>query len=94
MNANLAFAPISGTNALYDTPGVDFLMDKELAETGETTGAADFVEWIDFDGPESDFDENAADEIIRQAGFRRTSAWNFDLEYATTNIEKAAQNTD
>lgn len=88
MNANLAFAPIARLTADYDSAGVDFLFDRELAETGETIGAADFVEWVDFDGDADDFDEDAADAIIADQGYERTTPWNFDLEYATAEIAK------
>ena len=89
MNANLAFAPIARLSSLYNTAGVDFLLDRELAETSETIGAADFVEWVDFNGTSDDFDEDAANAIIKAQGFERTSAWDYSLgEYAIAEISK------
>lgn len=85
---NIAFAPLNGTNGLYDAPGVDFLHDPDIANGDETRGEAEFLNWIDYDGPEGDFNEDAADEILRAAGYARTASWDYSVgDYAQATIE-------
>lgn len=89
--ANLAFAPTT-TNGLYDTLGVDFLLDDDLAAGDETRGEAHFVEWIaGADQRDEDHDGNPlaqADEILHAAGYRRTGEWDLgNADYAQANIE-------
>ena len=67
MTANIALAPLRGTNALYDTLGVDFFYDADL-KSGESQGDAQHVEWVEYDGA-AEFDEDTADQILRDAGF-------------------------
>ena len=87
MTANLAFAPLRGTNDLYDTLGVDFFHDADL-ETGESQGDAQQVEWVEHDAA-AEFDETAADQIILDKGFRRVGPWDYSLDdYAQARIER------
>lgn len=91
--ANLAFAPTM-INGLYDTLGVDLLEDADLAETGETRGEAQFVQWIDGADQRSE-DEGGdplaqADQILADAGYRRIGEWDLALsDYAQARIERA-----
>ncbi|MCT1689851.1 hypothetical protein M3B11_02570 [Brevibacterium sp. p3-SID960] len=91
MTANLAFAP-QQTTSLYPTLGVDFLIDRDLAETGETQGAADHVEWIEATNPtvEDDmWDLAEADEIIAAQGYQRTTEWEDAGDYLVAHIARA-----
>ena len=84
---NLAHAPISGTNSLYATTGVDFIHYPDIAAGLDTTGEGQFVEWVEYQG-DVEFDEDAADQILRDAGFRRVGPWDYALnDYAQANIE-------
>lgn len=75
MNANIVFAPLNGSNALYNTVGIDLFLDTDLAETGESLGDGQHVQWIDFDGDEADFDADAAEEMLRVAGYCVVGGW-------------------
>lgn len=91
MNANLAFAPIR-TSSLYDSFGVDFLLDADLATGDETRGEASFVEWV-AGGDQRDEDSGGdplaqADQILADAGYRRVGDWDLSLaDYAQARIE-------
>ena len=64
MNANLAFIPTRV--GLYETSGVDFLYDAEVATGRETQGNAQFVQWTETEA----FDLDNAEDAINASGFR------------------------
>lgn len=91
--ANIAFAPTRKTS-LYDTLGVDLLEDRDLAQTGETAGAAEFLEWIegaDQRGEDEGGEPLAqAEELLHAAGYRVVGEWDTysHSEYAIATIER------
>lgn len=86
--ANLVFVP-ERTSSLYPTLGVDFLLDRDLADTGETQGAAEHVTWIEAQNPTIEgrqvedgevidpgtWELGEADDIIAAQGYQRTTDW-------------------
>lgn len=84
MTANVAFAP-NCASPLYDAPGIDLMLDPDVAAGYETQGAATHVEWIEYEGDAEVFDP---DEMLADAGFRRVSEWVSVGEYSTCSIEE------
>lgn len=88
ITANVVFVP-ERTGDLYPIFGVDFLHDRDLADVGETQGAADHVAWVEADDPTvsgrvvedgevidpGTWELSEADEIIAAQGYRRTASW-------------------
>lgn len=99
MIANLAFAP-QRTSNIYPVYGVDFFIDRDLAETGETQGAAEHVEWVKAFNPTvkgrlvdcgevidpGTWELGEADEIIAAQGYRRTTEWEDAGDYLVAHI--------
>ena len=98
--ANVAFVP-ERTGDLYPTLGVDFLHDRDLADAGETQGAADHVAWVEADDPTVEgrivedgevidpgtWELSEADEIIAAQGYWRTTDWEeTDAGYLVAHI--------
>ena len=85
MTANIACAP-NYASPLYDTPGIDLMLDPDVAAGYETQGCAVPVEWIEHEGDAEVFDP---DEMLARAGFRRVGDWVSVGEYSTCSIEPA-----
>lgn len=97
--ANLVFVP-EQTSILYPEHGVDFLLDRDLADTGETQGAAEHVTWIEAQNPTIEgrqvedgevidpgtWELAEADEIIAAQGFERTSDWETIDQHGTAYL--------
>ncbi len=88
ITANLVFVP-EQASSLYPTFGVDFLLDRDLADTGETQGAAEHVTWVEAQNPTIEgrqvedgevidpgtWELGEADDIIAAQGYQRTTDW-------------------
>ena len=83
--ATVANAPILNLSGLYDAPGIDLIIGYD-----ENSGTDwEHVEWIDYTG-EDEFNASVADDMLREAGYRRVGEWNtWDLsDYAFCDIER------